>query len=271
MAKKHKKHPLSVLYAKKLNRFKSIMRLDSDHREKDIHELRVTIKYLRAFWDLIERIDLNQRRHKKLKSEVKDLFRLSGDVRSVQVNQKLLEDFSINDFSVELNKEERIARVQWQTFRDSYRMGGFLRLNKDVIHLLKYIDSSEFLNEINRFNTELMSHIHVLLLTMPEDYLHEVRKILKKIKASLVLAQVLSEKKKYSKRYKRIKRVEEMIGDWHDRELVLVFLEKHHRNQQESVIADMIRMEAEDLKDKIMETLKKEFSVPVFTYVHHAS
>jgi CHAD domain-containing protein len=136
-----------------------------------------------------------------------------------------------------------------------------------VIHLLKYIDSKEFLKEIGRFNEELISHIHVLLMTTPEDYLHEVRKILKKIKASLILARVLSNKKKYSNRFKLVKRVEEMIGDWHDRELVLVFLEKRHGNKQESIIVERIRMEADELKHEIMERLKKEFSVPVFTYL----
>ena len=199
-------------------------------RESDIHDLRVTIKKLRATWSLMDVVtqgSLNKEIHNQLFSK---LFKQAGRVREAQVNilaidklnRKYLDEYKSDQRKLQKQAEKRLRIVMEHFNNDCFKI-----LDKSWQRsVLKIPEAFIFEQSVQFINTEL-TKVQRLESELPNSKkLHKIRIILKAVHEIISILIQLRPSDYLSRLGKQIKGINHEIGQWHD---TLVLLESFDR------------------------------------------
>jgi CHAD domain-containing protein len=111
---------------------KEYKNLSKDFSEKNIHNLRVAYRRLKSVYNVMEIYGLKA--DKILRKDVKEIFKILGEMRDYQVNINLLKNlYFISDVPKEI--EEKIL---FEIEKDGIKLRKRIRRNKkEIIQLLK--------------------------------------------------------------------------------------------------------------------------------------
>lgn len=190
--------------------------------KKQIHKLRVAIKNLRAMHQLTEILSDGAIQCKKNNKKLKALFAVSGSIREAQINRKMAKKY--------------LPDASWVAVFDKWLRRG-IKINKRELYcvvrnfdILKYEDLCQsqqlFFEQFDfaqfealtkqffQFQIDTLRLLHIKM--KEEDTLHDVRKILKRIKATLA-AIVVHGNNSWEESLIELAKIETQIGMWHDR------------------------------------------------------
>jgi len=221
--------------------------IPGNYKMKDIHQLRVRIKRLKAVFRLLEfmhPVDFRAKDHYHL---FKPVFRSSGLIRESQINISLLKKFNGTERLLKTYTKyiERL-RPEWNTNLDR---------SIDAFHYSRLSEEGEKINNIFSRNSELeivglitdfiyseLERIKSLMGESSEmEYIHEVRIILKNIKPLLGLLWPHDDSTFKKDQYKNLNSTETLIGNWHDRFILsnaLSMFFKAKEKKKEKLIAE---------------------------------
>lgn len=212
---------------------KDFAALKKDYDEEAIHKMRVSIKRLRAlflFLEYIEPVQFNSKKELKL---VRRIFKLTGKIRDVQIQKGIIGgirdtlDLEVPDLLRYLQKNEQKAINE---FREN--IGGIIKKaplidSKKVTGLIKGLsDNQEVAIRTIRLLNEKISRIDLLRKDLENIRdVHEIRIHLKQIHYLFDFTQDYFSRKLFLKMpLKRLKRIETIYGEWHDRVNVISML-----------------------------------------------
>jgi CHAD domain-containing protein len=200
--------------------------------EKNIHQLRVDIKRIKAVFQLLEiivpkKLDLtfNVKAFKKL-------FKNAGKVREIQVNRTC---FSKYKFSEEItDKYKQFLKNREELFRKRFKKTAknferdSLKSSKIKIKKIwgKLNDKKIWIECVSFIKGETQKIEQLLSLGNNPAIIHRMRMHIKSLHTIVSLLHKIKPTKEFEKILLLIKQNDILIGDWHDRQVLIDSIER---------------------------------------------
>ena len=192
-------------------------------KEEDIHQMRVSVKRLRAGWDLLQYLSDGEVQRSAVLKPYKLLFRKAGKLREAQVNENraALEG---NDEAVQLfrqnqeNHRQELIRfmLEWNPPADTMNQ---------VPEEISKLTNRQVLQQSAQLVQQKISEA---AQDSKKKKLHDARKHLKVVQEVLRIMHFIDEDKVPKNLVKQVKKVTSLLGTWHDYEVLAKALEKHN-------------------------------------------
>jgi CHAD domain-containing protein len=233
--------------------------------EKTVHELRVSIKRLRALLDFVAQLlPTEAETMEAYFKPFRKIFRGAGKLRDAQVQEILLERLAKEwGLPAPLAYQKHLKTVQEEAFDNLKQIAKQTDLKKwagkakPLIKILHQVSSKELAYQTEKILRSRFTIVRQLVQNVTEDEpLHEARKIIKAIYYILHLVF----KPDSVQQYQDLKHLEETIGDWHD---IAILLDGMHMQLSELTTEEsdfLTKMQAEKalLQAQIPTLVKQE-------------
>jgi CHAD domain-containing protein len=198
------------------------------------HKLRVEIKKLNAFFDLIKFCSKDFKREKMFKP-FRLLFRQAGKVRELQVEEEMLKKYFENNFIEEYRKNLKTLRLSEQAKYFSVANEKFFASLKkrfdEVKQDLTKIDDEK----VNRYIEDRRHRIEMLISqkTLKSAEIHTLRKRLKRFNYNRRLLDLKKTNGPSAKKDVLLR----LLGKWHDCQVIIRHIQSAEKavgiNQEE--------------------------------------
>lgn len=191
---------------KKFNEYHS--NLLKETTEEDIHKIRTTLKKLRTFNILLDGLLF---REKDFPSDLKNLFKSSGEIRDIQIQLNILKDYEDEYKNYLLEKYK--SKLSEFKIKDSY--------DKDLQYLGDKLDKVEDYHIDEQIISNIKTRIEInldetreMFSNVSAENLHDIRT---KIKRSYYTRLMLGIKDNIE----LLDDMQETIGSWHDLDVTI--------------------------------------------------
>lgn len=241
---------------------KYLHKVAEDAQTEDIHQLRVSIKKLRAIWTLTELVSDRKWKKKKHFALFNKLFSTAGKLREAQINQELIRNYSsrLEDYKLQLGMIEFKQLKKLKKRIKQFDQARLEDLNRTLIKKINTISDDYVL-------TIAKQHVSAFKLNTTgleedsdnNDQLHDIRIALKAIQEILFIIKKLGNSKDSEKKLKKIKVLNEAIGTWHDYDVLIDSLQKYHEENSEEVssLIEQISTEQVARSMKLIRSIRK--------------
>ncbi|WP_461633354.1 hypothetical protein [Labilibaculum euxinus] len=220
MQSKEENIGLSSFYRERFDSFLNNLSLAKQIKEEDIHKLRVDIKYIRSLLLLIEEFDLDTDAGSKLLKQLNGIFNSAGKLRALQVSKSLLLNSNVDIPSEIMLVLDGRMNVSVEKFGAKWSEFEILKFKKGVASLCSS------LNQVNiselKIKTDSIIHDELEIVnklfnsSQGEEYHHEIRKLLKVVKALQQLLLALQDDEKRRQALDIVNSTETLLGNWHN-------------------------------------------------------
>jgi CHAD domain-containing protein len=185
--------------------------------EQDIHKLRTTLKRLKTFNILLDGLLFRQ---KDFPIEFTNLFKLSGEIRDIQIQQKILEEYDDSYKSYLLFVyEDRLKKFKIKESFENEIQYLTDKLNRvDNYH----IDEQIIINIQTRIEMGY-DDIRIMVDNISPETLHEIRIKLKRIYYTLLMLSEMNDAEK-------LNNIQDTIGLWHDYDVTIENIRRFDNN-----------------------------------------
>lgn len=213
--------------------------------EEDIHKIRTTLKRLKNFNILLDGLLF---REKDFPSGFTNLFKLSGQIRDIQIQQKIISEYTGDPYQLYLYRllENKLEYFNIkENFEEEFK---YLTDKLDRIEEF-HIDEQILANVRSRIEIGL-SDIRNIYQDISPSNLHEIRIRLKRIYYTLLM---LDERDQI----KKLDNIQETIGLWHDHDVTIDRLRDFNDCWNDDLeIIDSLTKKREILYKESLELLK---------------
>jgi CHAD domain-containing protein len=199
-----------------------------------VHDMRVGIKRLRAYFNLIEWINPVFQAKQNLKP-IRRLFKAAGRVRDIHVQQELMRrwatelDLEMSEYYNFLKQKETKERKRFTDFTKKKFDPKIFRSNWALIQNVLSFISTEYIQykSEERFNAQIDELIkYKEKENLVEDDYHSIRILSKETRYTLeVLQTCFPPKNIWEKLNETLRKVHQALGSWHDLDVSLMFLD----------------------------------------------
>ena len=204
----HRKLLISYFRQQRQLFLRHLYRTLKDNNVEDLHQLRVTIKRLRALWSLVEVISkgsYTKNEHRKLTGT---LFKKGGKVREAQVNAEVIKSLHeeyLKSSSKFMKKAEQKANVHLVAAILLFDLKELNRLDQHLESVIKGIPDKVVFTESLSFISGKIKRVRKLMKQLPDHHiLHKIRIQLKSVSAIQSIIQKKSSEPKIEKLRKNI-------------------------------------------------------------------
>lgn len=226
-------------------------------KKGNIHKMRVAIKKLRAFWKLMIKTTENYFSDEELKSLVRPLFKKAGAYREYQLNIDLLQDHCkgcCKGFSRVQKKGIKRAGKGLINEMQEFDLDFFIKMCGVIKHKLISIKPQELERGISAIYEEEVEKIKELTETLPnKKNLHKIRSQFRIIRELISIEQELEIQTPIVKK-KKLKRLYEKMGVWHDIDLLIQSIEEYGKCRK---VRSRLEKKQEKLEKKLVKQIRK--------------
>lgn len=199
-----------------------------------VHDMRVGIKRLRAYFNLIEWINPVFQAKQNLKP-IRRLFKASGKVRDIHVQQELIRrwatelDLEMSEYYNFLKQKETEERKRFADFAKKKFDLKVFKSNWTLIQNVLSFISTEYIQfkSEERFNAQIEELVKFKEKeNFIEDDYHAIRILSKEMRYTLeVLQTCFPPKNIWTQLNETLRKVHQALGRWHDDDVSLLFLD----------------------------------------------
>jgi CHAD domain-containing protein len=230
---------------------------------EDLHNIRVSIKKLRAMWSLFETVSKGNWKKTDHFSLFSRLFKATGVVRETQVNLILLERYNVNYFDTyagHLHELQEKANKLFFKEMMRFSIDNLDRLNNTLFQELNNQSNTMTLEQLLSFVLKKKKKVFRLTKKLPDNRkLHKIRINLKAVSEILTIANDLNTNTELDEFLNKVNWLNEQIGDWHDFEVLLNSIKKFiKKNQKKKQLLDLenFMVRTEEWQNKKQEEIK---------------
>ncbi|OQX22527.1 MAG: hypothetical protein BWK80_30265 [Desulfobacteraceae bacterium IS3] len=204
-----------------------------DGNEPAIHEMRVGIKKLRAFSDLVKGLDPKYNL-KKAFEPIRKLFKSAAGIRDAQVIQALAREHiskaglnvNISEYFNLLKQKEMLAKKGFFRFCKTYDMAVFSRNRNLINKRLSNIGETEIEENSRKYLKNLLDIINDLKMknSLEEKDFHDIRILCKKARYTLEILSGCYSQEESDRLNNRLRSIHQALGQWHDTDVAISFL-----------------------------------------------
>jgi CHAD domain-containing protein len=234
------------------NFYKSI----SSYDEAAIHDLRVSIKRIRALFRFLNEYQLLRPCSKRYLTKIKKIYAPLGVLRDLQIKTGLVSEYHIDDlegyhfFCKWLESQQYRGKIKLKNVFRQFSFREFYQFK----HRLPYVRKGTVELDHDQILKKRLTRINKLISA--EDirpHLHDIRKKLKEIYYFLEMCKLeQSECRGITLNLQSIRQLEDDIGRWHDNVLLL-----HELQLNGSVIHPEGILSNSNLRSKIIATIDR--------------
>jgi len=199
-----------------------------------IHDLRVDIKQLKAFFTLIKRIAPTFRAKKNLR-KIRKLFQAAAEIRDVQVQQELTSAWikqyglDLSAYANSLKQKELPARKRFTKFAKSFDLTKKVAKNeKKIARALQNLADEDAAAKTGERVERLLAKILKFGREnkLQPDHLHKLRILTKKARYTIEVARQCFPESGYREEFsEKLRGVHQVLGKWHDHVIALEHVE----------------------------------------------
>ena len=217
-------------------------------KDRDIHKLHVDLKKINAmysFFGMLEFTGLNIRKSAK---HFRDIFRQAGRIREIQVNLGSVEKYSLEmpgliSFRKFLKKEQKKNTKAFILAVSCFDEKKLKAATIKVKRFCRGMDRGEILVRSGEFLSKKAGMIRSLAEHPENDEnIHRIRQELKKMGAITSLLLQVIPGRETRQLMANINRAEVMIGEWHDRVVLMGAMEHFMRSAPEQEAGSLVEM-----------------------------
>lgn len=198
--------------------------------EKDIHRARVDMKRIYAILEMFEMLDPEKFDQKNFEV-FKALFRFSGKIRELQVNQIVLAKYGepspgIRAFNKYLRSREHKLTRQFISVVQQFDEKKLKKAEHSIKKLCEEIKVKSLKARSERFIIKKAKKISLLrnYPNNPEN-IHGIRKQLKAMVTILTLVSMVFRDDKQEAILSKLNQTEMLIGNWHDNQVLMDYID----------------------------------------------
>lgn len=224
---------------KSIKRLRSLLKsFPSGKENEELHRMRLEIKKIKALLGLIHFNKKEFRDHKHF-IPFRTIFREAGTIRETGVRKELLEQYT--QIHAPFFRSPDLAHGKFKKEMPAY-IKAVQKQKKIILGEIRDIKSRTYSLYLHKKNKEL-----TVLLTdgITQKDLHGLRKLIKEI------IYLTSTKKKRSKIDPFLIESAELIGNWHDKKILIPWIRTHASKEKDTIK----RLQAESNSD--MQNLRK--------------
>jgi hypothetical protein len=220
----------------RLHRLELRLREYAESEETEtLHEVRVEIKKIKAFLFAVGKTVKRFHRHKEFLS-FRDIFRQAEDIRQPEVDANLAASHDMAlDHRAKVNEDKQKDLFRLETPGFIHRLQ---RKKKSLMKAAKEVSKKDFDKVIENLKTKIKGSLSPRII---QSQLHKTRKKMKNVLYLNKVRHVLS-----SSELKFFTRIEELIGGYHDKQVLLASLsgskQKSTTNIRNDVKQDVARI-----------------------------
>ena len=215
-----------------------------------IHQLRVSLKKINAIFRLLSLVSPETFNAKSTFKPLKKLFDRLGKVRDLQIAQQVIAHYDLERTAYSANLEtfinKRLLLAQNQLIVCSKKHTGVNHFEQviNAVQKLRPIGKARWLSGSSQYVLNQGQLIEALVRSRKRDKWHKIRIAVKRIRFVIDWALSLDSDYIPSDQYKKIRILGELLGDWHDRVIVL----------------EMVTLQAKHLRGKLQQTAAIDFA-----------
>jgi CHAD domain-containing protein len=204
---------------------KQLKKAKESFDEEAIHKFRVSVKYIRALHQLTEILSQGKLGAGHQNKLFKKTFQHSGEIREAQLNVQLAKTYiyhlplrqQVTAYLIEIieSSEKKLAKSAKKVTLDE-----FISIKQQNEQLLNNINTKEIVLQAKHYILSTTNKLRqVKSVIESEETFHDIRKLLKLIKAILLILTEYN-KATYQTVLEELTIIEKRIGKWHD---IIVF------------------------------------------------
>jgi len=235
---------LDKLFEKYIEKFETeFLRAINTDNEDAIHDLRVSIKKLRALFLFLREAGIAD-----IKSDypyltnLKKTFKKAGRLREIHIHKNLYEEYrkrvdqDFPELEQYLQNLEEESRKAYHEYMPGIQFRKFYRAANSLQKEIQGIPRKKVNKKLYEFIRVRVEECHQYMLEAHyEQHLHQIRKYLKHIR--FIMGQQIGNVHKVFEdelSFDDTKKVEDILGEWHDRDEFRKLLEEYREKLQET-------------------------------------
>lgn len=222
---------ISELYLEHQQSFLKHLKKAKGLNREEIHKMRVETKRLRSLFRLLNRLGGKKSDTKRALKLILPVFKSAGEMRDTSQNKKLARQFKepmMKGFKEYLNGVEKKQGEKLRLEIKNFSKKKYRRSNTDLVMDFKKLDHDHVEKRSKEYLQKLMDRVKTFIPDINNDEtFHEIRKRLKDIKTVDQLLNDLYPEKTAGKLLSKVKNIEQRIGSWHDRIMLIEEIEKY--------------------------------------------
>ncbi|BAX81635.1 CHAD domain-containing protein [Labilibaculum antarcticum] len=259
---------LSLFYKEKFDSFLRNLSVAEQIKEEDIHKLRVDIKYIRSLLLLIEELNFDSDIAAKLLKQLKSIFNSAGKLRVIQVSKSLMLKGGVEipaEIMLILNRELNSKADNFKTSLTEFDLLKFKQRITSLYSVLNKVNISELKIKVDSIIHDELEIVNRLFNSSKgEEYHHQIRKLLKVVKALEQLLLVLHDDEKRRQALDIVNATETSLGNWHNYKVLDNFLMKLDQELSQTGVTRVLR----NLKNQ-NNKFKQEFKIESDKYLRN--
>jgi CHAD domain-containing protein len=268
---------LSNYYSKEIDLFlEHLITANTVLTEKNIHQLRVDIKRIRSVFQFLEVIVKQELNTKQYTHCLKKLFINAGKLREIQVNRVCITKYRFPKEITEKykkylsKKEQELSNRLKKTIKDFD--DSVLKKSKKLIKKTTFnLNNKKICDESLSYIKDKTRKIEKLLSAGNKPVIiHRIRMQLKSLHTIVSFLQKTNPSEKLEKTLKLIKQTGVLIGNWHDKlilinSLEIFFIKKEKITENELPVLEIILNKIETENNLILKNVKNKINSVVRT------
>lgn len=255
------------LFEKYLNKFENeFLRAINTEDEEAIHDLRVSIKKIRALFLFLKEAGFADiKSDYKYLRKLKDVFKKAGKLREFHIHKDLLEQYSqrigenFPALAEYIEEQEKEAKQAWHDFMPGLKLRKLYKTADQLHQAIDGIPSKKLNSRLYNFViTRLDACQEFMLEPHYEIHLHQIRKYLKHIR--FIIGQKIGNIHELFENeidFRDTKKVEDMLGEWHDKDEFCKLLDKFY-SQLDDTRQNEIFETYQAFKDKVEKDIRED-------------
>jgi len=238
--------------------------------DKDIHRARVDVKKVFALFHLFEIALPGRFRREEHDQLFQEIFDHSGRIREVQVNISAIDQYGLNDpgilfFRKFLLREEKKLTLAFLEGIKVFDEKSVYKSEKEIKKISGLISHKKLIAKIEKFIRKSAGKIKKLQ-AKPTDSgnVHKIRQNLKSMGATVALFLVLKPEEKQEILLQNITHTEILIGQWHDKEILLDSLKKNGNYPELLELRHLVQEECKAMLQQIKPEVERVLSSAYF-------
>lgn len=238
-------------YAAQLKTFtKYFSKTQEDFEMEDLHQLRVSIKKMKATWSFVEVISAGNWDKSILLDDVKPMFKAAGKLRETQINLELIEKLQFTGAPAYTKRLHRDESKYLNKFRENLLLFDPVKFESDqetLLQIMETLTDEQVQHKAAVFILEQLRYAE----SSRKNQLHKTRIAMKMVQE--VLAMMKEIHASLDSFRQEIKSLNEHLGKWHDYVVFIASIEDFYKKGGEQAEAEAIK----ELVDHLEEQQKK--------------
>lgn len=248
-------------------------------KEEPVHDLRVMIKRLNALFLFLDEAGIYRKKSTTFFNQLHEFFRSAGNLRDIQVMKSLIGNYrnqitgDITGYENYLVSKETTAKDDFHKRSGEYPRQKQLQVKKEIIESIRKSSDEKLSQKSFDFMIKRLNRIdRYLLFKNTARYLHKIRQTLKQLRYFIEIFQSGSQFFLIDEAdYNEIKEIENIIGGWNDRALLIEDITRYISYKQklssgasEPALTILLRIIKKNMKEMI-----SDISPRMLKFIYH--